>query len=272
MNQSVGIVAVEHIGMAAGSACKSGGEDGTVLAYLPADDVVPLTLGVILPVVEANRGVIVEVGGEGIGQQFDVAAALLAILHVDGIAAVFHELRHRHALLFSAYGRVFGCHVLPLVSALGKIGRERHIVHRGAHIAVFPLSLCRPLMVAHHLRHGRSHTTGGGMGGAHIERGEQVVGIGLVPGDIAQQRGHRLHRRLLCGCHAPGAGLLCGERQLPSIQVEPLFERCRHTVGIECPLIGIAQQHLLGAICADNGKTAAAQPVGHIQQGLSALL
>ena len=110
------------------------------------------------------------------------------------------------------------------------------------------------------------------MGGAHIERGEQVVGIGLVPGDIAQQRSHRLHLLLLCGCYAPGAGVLCGERQLANIQVEPLFERCRHTVGVECPLIGIAQQHLLGAIRADNGKAAAAHLVGHIQQELSALL
>ena len=130
----------------------------------------------------------------------------------------------------------------------------------------------RVLIVVHDLCGGCGHATGGGMGGAHIERGEQVVGIGLVPDDIAQQRCHRVHLLLLCGCYAPGAGLLCGERQLPSIQVEPLFERCRHTVGVECPLLGIAQEHLVDSIRADNGKAAAAHLVGHIQQGLSALL
>ncbi len=218
------------------------GQHGSSGGQLVVYDAEPVGRGVVLALAVGHAAVVAEVGGESRWHVVVGGAALRVVDHVDGHAAVQHELCHGLAALLYGValgghgGRgVVGQHGVPQVGGAAEVGCEGVAAQDGGGILMAALALGGPAVVAHELGHGRGHAACGAAA-AHVEgRAQVVVGGVLVPCYVGQER--------LYGCRGHGrVGLGVG-----SVLADGL-EQCqqgrRRVVGAERAAVAVAHQPL----------------------------
>ena len=228
-------------------------QDWASLFQFVVDEVCPVGIAVgTSGNIFRSAGIVVEIVNEGCCNVFGVGAGGWAVVHLDGVAAILHQRGDGIALCCGVAAAVAVLHVSPVEGDDGQGGEGDAVAGGGVSGDGF-LGLCRPLVVVHHLCHGRCHAACGALA-ARIIGGAEVVercvlvpcackhrsdGVGAVRADFASSLPE----------HAYLAVLLLQPGYLVGIALQP----CPHVVGdvVDVDVVGVAEsQDGAGAVVA----------------------
>ena len=199
-------------------------------------------------------------------------AAIGAIAHVDGHAAMKAQRTRGQFLDLRRVGVQHIGHIIPVVSRTAKVGADLTIVVMIVAMAAYALDGIGPK--THQLRHGRCQATHIGVATRTrgVGRTETIVGIVLVPFGLAEiartatavarnEAPVRQHR-LPLGSHQWRCDRIATVAQPQNVfgdAVEIIRQRRRDIRCIEDRLVGIADDGAIGIVASDDDESICAQ-------------
>ena len=157
----------------------------------------------------------------------DAGRRFRTIIHLHRHAAVIHQLSHCIFLSISYISShaILRQHVIPIVDTLFLSNGRNRSSYRipMAHVARnIRFQLFWILVISHHLRHRRSHASGGRGMHVIIFRTHIIIRCALVPLDISQEGSHGSSR---LASSSLGSSRLLRHLAMPSLRLSQVFER-----------------------------------------------